>query len=820
MLHGPEPSGHEAGRSALPGSRQRLPRHARAVAPYAAFVLFALAFVVPALPGTGFILGGEDLYYFRPPLSELRPADITEPANALLQDPVEVFHPDLEWTFERIKNADLPLWNPAVGTGWPLLASQQTAPLFPLNLPAFVLPFWDSLALIAALRILLAAVGTFLFCRSVLRLGRGPAVLAGLTFAGGAYFISWLEHPHGNVYALLPWLLLAVDRVMGRARWPDAAAFGAVLGLAFLGGHPQSVLIDAFLVGPYAVWRATRPGQRALGPVAATLPRTLLLLAGGVAIGIAAGAVMLLPLVEFLGASATTERGGFGGIEARALLSGMLPELWGRPDGGFQGAGPINYFERTIYVGAPALLLAGAGLVVRRCPAQIFFAAMVVVGAMLAVTLPLVTPIVDNVPPFSLVAMIRALVIPSFALAILAALGLERILEAPAPDLRRALIAIAIVAVLPVAWLLAGHLDALDTFDEAVESLPLVAGEPDSANAVLYGAVLRWVPFALSALLLLSLIMRAGVTSLIVAALLLVQAIDLVELGRGLHPAVDEAVVSAGPTPPLGEAMRNQGTNRTVGSDAYLLPNEGMRFGLRDVRVRGQPTIRRVDGLYRAYSGTVPRTFLVDWPRAGALLDAFGVRQVLTGARAIEPAARQLRLVTTSLDDRLYRNRTALPRAYVATSWRRSSSEAEAIAITTSSTREQLRREPVVELPSGPRRVSRPGSGSARFLVDGDNRVTVDVSSRRAGRLVLLDAYYPGWKAAVDGRPVDIAPTNGAFRSVAVPAGRSTVEFRYRPASVYAGAVVSLATWLALLLGLIIVVWRGRRARSQRRPGP
>jgi uncharacterized membrane protein YfhO len=57
--------------------------------------------------------------------------------------------------------------------------------------------------------------------------------------------------------------------------------------------------------------------------------------------------------------------------------------------------------------------------------------------------------------------------------------------------------------------------------------------------------------------------------------------------------------------------------------------------------------------------------------------------------------------------------------------------------------------------------------------------------------VVAGDAYYPGWRARVDGerRPVQELD---AVRAVRSGAGRHMIEFRYRPASVYWGCGLSL----------------------------
>jgi uncharacterized membrane protein YfhO len=92
--------------------------------------------------------------------------------------------------------------------------------------------------------------------------------------------------------------------------------------------------------------------------------------------------------------------------------------------------------------------------------------------------------------------------------------------------------------------------------------------------------------------------------------------------------------------------------------------------------------------------------------------------------------------------------------------------------------------------------------------------VTLDVRARAPGQLVLLDTFYPGWHADVDGRAMPIRPADGAFRAVAVDAGRHHVRFYYRPASVLAGGVISIVGAVALAAFLLIAGARRRRAES------
>jgi len=98
------------------------------------------------------------------------------------------------------------------------------------------------------------------------------------------------------------------------------------------------------------------------------------------------------------------------------------------------------------------------------------------------------------------------------------------------------------------------------------------------------------------------------------------------------------------------------------------------------------------------------------------------------------------------------------------------------------------------------------GAGMARVLSYQDRRVLCEVDARKPGYLVLLDSYYPGWQAYVDGKEAQILRANYAFRAVEVPAGKHRVEFSYRPLSFYAGLALSC---MGLLFGIVSTFWSG-----------
>jgi uncharacterized membrane protein YfhO len=65
------------------------------------------------------------------------------------------------------------------------------------------------------------------------------------------------------------------------------------------------------------------------------------------------------------------------------------------------------------------------------------------------------------------------------------------------------------------------------------------------------------------------------------------------------------------------------------------------------------------------------------------------------------------------------------------------------------------------------------------------------------GTVIVSDAWFPGWKAEVDGQPTPIERAYGMIRGVAVGKGRHHLRMTYQPVTLYIGAGLAL-------LGLLI----------------
>lgn len=92
--------------------------------------------------------------------------------------------------------------------------------------------------------------------------------------------------------------------------------------------------------------------------------------------------------------------------------------------------------------------------------------------------------------------------------------------------------------------------------------------------------------------------------------------------------------------------------------------------------------------------------------------------------------------------------------------------------------------------------------------------VEIVAQLERSGWLVLTDSFYPGWQATVNGERTKVWRANGVVRAVALPAGTSTVEFRYVPWSLYTGVWIAVAAAI-LSATWTLQLWRNCAAKSR-----
>ncbi|MBD0281635.1 MAG: YfhO family protein [Thermoleophilaceae bacterium] len=820
----------------------RLTRWARAHPAAVAAVLYAALSVVFVGQGLvpGRTLSSSDGLWTMTPWSSSRPPEVKPlGANFELADAVAVFQPFFEYT--RSALADIPLWNPHIMGGRPFLANAQSAIFSPFSLPAYALPLSKALAVMAALKLFVAAFGTYLLGRA-LRMRFGGALLAGVVFAFGTFFVVWLAWPLTNIFPLIPWLLLLTELVIRRPDPLPVAGLAGLVALQFFGGHPETSFHVMFATVAYFAFRVLLDWRRGGRRQAALIPRTVAF-AAALALGTAVAALTLLPLLELLAASADYERrldSAPSFAPSRFLGALFLNDYWGRPT-----QTPIAAFvsNRGYYAGGITLMLAAAALIGRPTITRIAVASFGLFCLALALGFEPLARTVVELPGFRTAHNGRLVIFLLFALALLAGWGLDDLSRRnlPARVRRRLALAAAVIFCVPIGWMLvAGTID-LGRVRPALE-VAWGFGDPPSATSpieaagvapiVRMNALLQWLPLAGAALALIAI--RVGVVSsarrrlpvaAFVALATAVLVVDLFRANMGFNPAIPIEHAEQ-PTTGAIRYLQSRSPNRFVGlgkpgAIQPLGPDVAMRYGLHDARGYDYPVERRFDRLWREAVG--PRGDVIP-PTTVALPTARALRtlSLLSVADVVQDPARPplrlpgLRLAYSGPDARVYRNTRALPRVFLVDRQRPVDGEEAALAAVSGSGVD-TRRVAVVEgrLPGLPEDRGAPVStgdpGPARLIAYERERVVARAITRRPALLVLTDVHYPGWNAWVDGRSVPLERVDYLLRGLLLSPGSHTVELRYQPATWRVGWIVSLLGVVGLAC-LALAGLRGHRA--------
>jgi hypothetical protein len=790
----------------------------------AAAVIYAVLSVVMVGPGLlpGKTLSASDYLWNNPPWQASRPASVVGiGSNFELADQPLVFQPFLRHTGDVLPH--IPLWNPYISGGRPYLGNNQSAVFSLFNIPAYVLPFWKSLAVIAALKLFVAALGAFALARW-LGLRFGGALLTGLVFAFGTFFILLLGWNQPAIWAVLPWMLILVDITARRPALLPGAGLAILIALSYFGGHAETtfhvlVVALAFFVFRLLLhWRTERLGPRALIRPAAAFG--LALIAGS-----AMAAVVILPLGELLLQSDEYGRraGETGDYWPRKYLFGLfLHDYWGRSS---QGSNIEPFMQlRGWYAGAVTLMLAPAALIIRPTATRIAVALFALFCVIMVIGMPPLFDLVERLPGFSTTHQQPMIVFFVLCLGLLAGWGLDE-LSARRESLPREgmVLAVAVgIFCVPLVWMVgAGKLTgtglrtALEVAWGFADPPVPTSGESPEADVVRMSALLQWLPLAFLGLALIALRLR-GRGSLrlsaivFVAATLALLAVDLFRANMGYNPAitVEQAVM---PETDAIRYLQSRTPNRFAGLGLTpfdpLPADQTMNFGLYDARGYDYPTEGRYDKLWRRSVNNRP-TISQPTERANdteasiRALNLLSVTDLMVSPG--EPPLRRpgLRVAYRGPDAVVYRNADALPRVFVVSRQHTVDTEREALVAATAPGFDG-RRVAVTErsLPGLPQDDGgdSAAAGSARLVSYEPERVVARASASRAGLLVLTDLHYPGWEATVDGRDVPIERVNYLLRGVPLSAGSHEVEFRYEPAGFRAGWIISLLSAIAVL---------------------
>ncbi len=696
------------------------------------------------------------------------------------------FTPWRELAIALLRDDQLPLWNTLSGAGAPLLANYQSALLYPLSWPSFVLPTAWTMSVTAALHLFIAGWGMWAFTGAIGANGLGRAVSA-LAFGLTGYLVARAgTYPMVSAAAWLPWLMWAAHGLFGLRRSQATLWLGVFTALLMLAGHAQIAWYSLLLTGLYALFLAAKQREG----------RPLLWAALSVVLGAAVAALQLVPTAELLRLS---QRGGgvdvdfaynFSYAPVRALNLAAPLAFGGPGDGSYYTNGA--FFEDAIYVGFLPLIAALVAVFKwpwrRRSHDPLaayvpFFAVIIIAAVVLAFGkyTPVFPFLYEHVPTFNLFqAPVRWHLWTAFGLAALSAIGVTWWNRGGSWSRRAAALTGAALAV------------------GVIGTLTLPDAEPVMQALLRAVVTTSALAFAAVVLTLLKPADDARRVRIWKTAVLLIVAVDLVWAGWGLNPTTQASFYDPRQDSTIGRAFWPRDTLDAVMYETHLhLDDYRMSAAqIEAYRASNLPNINLLDraSLFNNFDPLLVgghsqyADLLNTAGDAGPLLRAAGVSQVydVTGVLQTLPDA-------------------PAPLAWLVTAACTTSDEQAAAAMSD------------LTWNSG-RLVFLVGEGEceAAAQVDGGRVLSAspdltrfEIEAASDSWLVVAATDYPGWVAEVDGASVPIERANLAFRAVWLKAGEHTVTFSYRPAWLVPAALVSLGG----VTGLLVVFALARRER-------
>ncbi len=770
-----------------------------------------------------------------------------------LRDVANFHYPLKKLVTEAYARGEWPLWNPYFQMGQPLLANPNSMALYPTQVLFHLMPFEKAFNLHIVIHCALGGLATFFLAR-ILRLS-----LQGAFFSAAIYNFCGVTLSFLNVFNILPvvtflpGLSWAFCRFMERFTW--LRLVGCVILLAFflLLLEPTSTITVIIFLGTLLVCVLLRESA-----TISSIVKKLILLSVVGLVALALSAVQILPTLELIRYS-----GRYGGVEFSSatywsmhpanLVQMFLPQIFGDylkltsstfwAQGFFENREP---YLLSLYFGLLPLFFVILGVSqFRKCWHSRWLIGLVFLFFLLAMGkyTPLYSWLFHSIPIFRYGRYpVKYVLGAILSLSLLAGIGYDALTEIRSKNpkyLKKYLVGLAVLSGLGILGLLfpsnlqslgSGVADWMGLQGSSSKSLisipfPLFIQELKHATLILLLGgiaifVLLWrqihnwvVIFSFSALVLSDFfICNVTINPLTSAdfyqtsptALFINSLVEKEGLGR-IYRSIS--------------VMEGKGNYRVLGkTDSLIWQSVFCKATLFQY-------LAAKDHIFYAVTDAVDRLETMPSQLINAelkelesledqlkFLEGLNVRYLISMEPMSCPLVSLIQAFDINSDKPLliYRLPAALPRAFF--------TDAPQLKEDHFTFREYLSSQRAT--PAAKKETASPKNPAeridaivqpVRLLNYSPGRINLKAEPTSPGMLVILDSYFPGWRAFVNGKEVRVESINHVFCGIPLSRGKNEVIFEYVPSSFRWGQIISSS---ALGLLIFLICWRPRRYRA------
>lgn len=686
--------------------------------------------------------------------------------NAAMPDVIGQIYPWKHFTINTWKENQMPLWNPYGFSGNPHLADFQSAVFSPFNLLFFIFPFSDAWAIFILLQPLIAGLSMYIFMKT-LKISIVGSFVGSISFMFCGFITVWMAYGTLSMaIAFLPLALFAIEKTFTKVSMYSAVLLSLTIICSFFSGHFQTSMYFLLMSFSFLLFKSITTRN-----IKACIYGSV-----GFVLGISVALLQIIPSIGLYEASVRS--GAFikdGGIPIQYIITVISPDFYGNPVTRNDWFGA--YAEWASFIGIVPLFLS-CFVFFNRKKETIFFIVSGIIALLLAMQSPL-QGILGNlhIPVFSTSNPSRIIVLFSFCFAVLAGMGFDALKGlVEKKSIKKIMIPFSIIGLLLLfIWflLLTGKILSLEHLSIAKRNLIF-------PSLLFFGSIVMVVLALIKKRLLL----------FVICYLLLATSIDSFRFVQKWMPFDPKSLIFTD-LPILGEIKKNINQNRLFGNIGQEIGNY---YSFQMIEGYDPLYIKQYGEFIRAAStGNFQEAerSVVHLDKTGKytdrVLDFLGVLLLThriqdtktSWAYPVWEKQKKYSLLFQDNQFQLYKNNTPMQRATIFYTYqviKNNKALLQQFFDDNFNFREVLllEEEPLEKISKNEN-----GEGSAKIISYSPNKIRIYTTSNTPALLLLTDNFYPGWKARVNGKENKIYRANYTFRAVAIPAGKSTVEFTY-----------------------------------------